>query len=204
MNYIFKKWILYLVLGIMAVMTAIYLFNTFSKTKEQRDIADNNYKALVLEKDTTAKPIEYQFTAAQLKWVKDSLIQKLDSVRKELKIKDSKLKSLSAISTVGQRTDTIYSRDTLFLNNVHVDTIVGDKWFNNRIILEYPNKIISQPKFYNNEYIILHYKKETVNPPKKFWLFRLFQRKHTIVEVEVIEENPYVNIKSKKFMEIIK
>ena len=47
-------------------------------------------------------------------------------------------------------------------------------------------------------------KKETINPPKKFFLFRWFQRKHTILEVNMVEKNPYIENKNNRFIEIIK
>ena len=50
---------------------------------------------------------------------------------------------------------------------------------------------------------MVDYKKETINPPKKCWLLRLFQKKHTILEVNVIEKNPYSENKQQRFIEII-
>ena len=70
--------------------------------------------------------------------------------------------------------------------------------------LEYPNKITTTPTFINEQYILFSYKKETVNPPKKFFLLRWFQKKHTVVIVNIINTNKYSNIESRRFVEIIK
>ena len=47
-------------------------------------------------------------------------------------------------------------------------------------------------------------KKETVNPPKKFFLFRWFQKKHKIIQVDVIEKNPYVQNEVSRYIEIVR
>lgn len=70
--------------------------------------------------------------------------------------------------------------------------------------MEFPNTIIVHPEFTSEKYIVTHSRKETINPPKKFFLFRWFQKKHRVVEVVVIENSPYVSDKQQKFIEIIK
>lgn len=44
----------------------------------------------------------------------------------------------------------------------------------------------------------------TIDPPKKFFLCRWFQKKHTVVEVNVIQDNPYCTNRNEKFVKIIK
>ena len=39
---------------------------------------------------------------------------------------------------------------------------------------------------------------------KKLWLCRLFQKKHTILVVDVFDKNPYVNTDYIRFIEILK
>ena len=64
--------------------------------------------------------------------------------------------------------------------------------------------IAVQPYFKSEKHIIVSSKKETVNPPKKFFLFRWFQKKHLVVHVDVIEKNPYVGSENSKYVEILK
>lgn len=198
-----KEIIIKLVIFLAIIFLAILTYTKYVRVVQDRDIAENNVKALMY-KNSKDKTVEYKLQVDQLKYMNDSLINKLDSVRNSLKIKDNKVDKLAAVVTTSVRSDTIFLKDTIFKQDFHLDTIIGDKWFTNKIILNYPNKIISEPKFMNSEYLIWHTNKETVKPPKSFWLFRLFQRKHTVVEVEVIEENPYVTVKSKRFINIIK
>ena len=68
----------------------------------------------------------------------------------------------------------------------------------------YPNQIVLTPEVKSEKIIIAHLKKETVNPPKKCWLARLFQKKHKVIVVEIEEKNPYMTTKEYRHVEIIK
>jgi hypothetical protein len=68
-----------------------------------------------------------------------------------------------------------------------MDTTVGDNWYSVNLNLSYPGRIALNPSFKSEKYIIVHSKKETIDPPKKFFLLRWFQKKHTILEVDVVE-----------------
>ena len=52
--------------------------------------------------------------------------------------------------------------------------------------------------------VLVNYKKETIDPPKKCAIARWFQKKHKIVEVNIVEKSPYIENKQQKFIEIIK
>ena len=56
----------------------------------------------------------------------------------------------------------------------------------------------------SEKHIIVSSKKETVDPPKKFFLLRWLQRKHLVLHINVIEKNPYVDEESSRYVEIIK
>ena len=61
-----------------------------------------------------------------------------------------------------------------------------------------------KPEFKSEKHIIVSTKKETVNPPKKFFLFRWFQKKMKVLHVDVVEKNPYVDGETSRYVEIIK
>ena len=125
-------------------------------------------------------------------------------VQKELGIKDKRLQQLQYEVSHAQRTDTIILKDTLFRDpQLGLDTIVGDKWFKTNLHLEFPSTIALKPEIELERYTFINGKRETVNPPKKFFLFRWFQKKHTVVEVNVREMNPYVKNKTQRFIQII-
>ena len=92
-------------------------------------VALNNNKAYELEnQDLKDKAIEFQFTIDQIKHSEDSIINKLNEVRKQLKIKDKEVIDLQYLASVNQRKDSIvFVHDTLFRKGVAIDTLIGDK-----------------------------------------------------------------------------
>ena len=149
--------------------------------------------------------IAYQFTIDQLNHYQDSILQELNETRKSLKIKDKNLKALQYVASSFSKTDTIVLKDTIFKEPAFsLDTIIGDEWYKVKIGMKYPSILVVNPKFKSKKHITVSSRRETVNPPKKFFLFRLFQKKHTVVEVNVVEKDPYVENETSKYIEIIK
>lgn len=146
----------------------------------------------------------FKLTIDQLNYFKDSILIKMNKVRKELNIKDSKIKQMQYKLSHVEKPDSVILKDTVFVESFKLDTIIGDEWANTHLIMKYPNYIKFTPKFKLESFLFVESKKETVNPPKKFFLFRWFQRKHTVLNVTVKENNPYVETDEQKFVEIIK
>ena len=147
------------------------------------------------------KCIAFQYRIDQLDYVNDKSIRQLDSLRNELKIKDSKIKQMGKIREKVYITDTLTVHDTIFKDEEFVlDTTLGDKWYSNRLHMEYPNVISSTIDVTTNQSCFLHVTREPINTSCKTWIGRLFQKKHDVYIVTVIEENPYINIKENKFV----
>lgn len=181
------------------------LYNKNQSLKEELSISISNEKAFIAENSSLKNENRvFKFTVEQLNYYNDSILEKMNEVRKELDIKDKDLKQLQYLLSESQRRDSIVFRDTLFREpTLNIDTIIGDKWYQMKLGLRYPSTIITDPKFVSEKYIITSLKKETINPPKKCWLLRLFQKKHKVLEVEVVEKCPYVENKQQRFVEII-
>lgn len=181
------------------------LYTNNQKLKEETATLISNQKAFIAENSSLKERNRvFKFTVEQLNYYNDSILQKMNDVRKELKIKDKNLKQLQYLLSVSTKKDTVLFTDTIFRDkSLALDTIIGDKWYNIRLGLKYPNLIYTEPTFTSEKYIIVNKKKETVNPPKKFFLFRWFQRKHWIMEVHIKEKNPYIKETDNKFVEII-
>lgn len=181
------------------------LYTKNQSLKEELSISVSNEKAFIAENSSLKEENRvFKFTIEQLNYYNDSILQKMNEVRKELKIKDKNLKQLQYLLSVSTKKDTVLFTDTIFRDkSLVLDTIIGDKWYNIRLGLKYPNLIYTEPTFTSEKYIIVNKKKETVNPPKKFFLFRWFQRKHWIMEVHIKEKNPYIKEIDNKFVEII-
>ena len=147
----------------------------------------------------------FKLTIDQLQYFNDSILRELNETRESLKIKDSKLKSLQYLSSTFIKYDTLIIKDTLFKDpQIQVDTVLSDKWYSIRIGLKYPSTVTVNPMFRSIKNIVVSSRRETVNPPKKFFLFRWFQKKHTILNIDVIEKNPYMKEQNSRYIEIIK
>lgn len=191
-------------MSLLAVSTYT-LYNRNQDLKEEISVSMSNQKAFIAENSSLKEENRvFKFTVEQLNYYNDSILQKMNDVRKELKIKDDNLKQMQYLLSEATKKDTIVFRDTLFREpTLDIDTLVGDKWYNIRLGLKYPNLITTNPTFISEKYIIVNKKKETINPPKKFFLFRWFQRKHWVMEVHIKEKNPYIKEVNNKFVEII-
>lgn len=201
----------YLIASIIAALVALvlgisFLYKENKKLQKDLSVSISNEKAFIAENSGLKNDNRaFQFTIEQLNYYNDSLLQEMNKVRKELKVKDKDLKQIQYISSVVTKTDTVVFRDTLFKEvTLDIDTILGDKWYQMGLGLKYPNTITTAPKFISEKYIVVNYKKETINPPKKCWLVRLFQKKHKVLEVDVLEKNPYIENDKQKFVEILK
>ena len=200
----------YIRIGIVILVSllsiSVYTLYTYNqKLKEETATLISNQKAFIAENSSLKNENRvFKFTIEQLNYYNDSILQKMNDVRKELKIRDNNLKQMQYLSSVSTKKDTILFTDTIFKDKgLALDTIIGDKWYNIRLGLKYPNLIYTKPTFTSEKYIIVNKKKETINPPKKFFLFRWFQRKHWVMEVHIKEKNPYIKEINNKFVEII-
>lgn len=194
------------VLIIILVPTILYIQN--QRLKEELSYTTINMNAYDVENSHLKDRIlVYQFTVDQLNYLKDSILVEMNNVRKELNIKDDNIKRLEYIASTASRTDTIYIRetDTIFREpDFHIDTIKQDEWYSLHLEMSYPNKVTVAPSFKSEKYIITHSKRETIKPPKKCAIGRWFQKKHNVLEVEIVEKNPYIVNDKQKFVEIIK
>lgn len=188
------------------ITSTIILYSDNKELKNNLSIAISNEKAFINE-NTGLKDQNraFQFTIEQLEYFNDSLMIKMNNVRKELKIKDGKLKQMQYLLAQSSKKDTIFYRDTIFKDaTINMDTILGDKWYKLQLGLRYPNTIIVNPEFTTETNIVWSVDKETIKPPHKCWLIRLFQKKHNVLKVDIIENNPYSTVRKSRFVEVIK
>lgn len=201
------KKLVYILIGVLVLTGAslYWLYNRYQKLSTEYSTSIENIKAYDAElsglKDDTRV---YKLTIEQLSYFNDSITKKMNEVRKELGIKDSKIKQMQYKLSHIEKPDSLTLPDTIFVNSFKLDTIMGDEWANNHIIMSYPNKIKITPRFKLESFLFVSAKKETIKPPKKFFLFRWFQKRHTVLNITVKENNPYVETDRQKFIEIIK
>lgn len=191
---------------IISISTITIMSNRIKVLNRDLDMTINNLKASILENNNlTDKSIEYQFTIEQLKYSNDSITSEMNRIRKQLGIKDKNIERLEYLLETASKADTLTLKDTIFVDNMpKIDTLISDDWYKCLVELEYPNTIIISPEFKSEKYIITSWRKETIKPANKCKFIRAFQRKQKILEVEVVEENPYISINKQKFINIIK
>lgn len=192
---------LILILGV----TTYIQYNNVKELQTELSVSRANEKAFLAENSGLKdENLAFKFTIDQLNYFNDSLITKMNEVRRELNIKDKDLKQMQYLLSTARKTDTLRIKDTIFVDkNLQIDTLVGDKWYNLRLGLQYPNIISTTPTFISEKYIVVGIRKETINPPKKCAIARWFQKKHKVVEVEIVEKNPYIENNQQRFIEII-
>jgi hypothetical protein len=172
--------------------------------RDQLSISISNEKAYAAENsDLNLKNRVFQFTIEQLQYSNDSLNRKMMSVVKENGIKERNIKSLQYQLEHFSKTDTIVLRDTIFKEpTFKLDTCISDEWNSTCLSLAYPSNIGITNSYRNEKYIIVNSKREPIRPSNcKFVNF--FRKKHTVLEIDVVDKNPYVETERQRFIEII-
>ena len=173
---------------------------------------ETNWIALSNENNKNAKSSKlYEFKLSQLKYINDSLMNAMDSVRKSLNIKDKNTKGLGYVKS------TILIHDTVLVNRIRdgdnsisIDTTINKKWY--QIQLDYrgskcnecKDTLIVSPKVTSEKYVVISTQKEYVDTPKQFWIQRIFQKKNEVIDVKVVETNPYIYSNENRFVKVIK
>lgn len=199
----------YFIAAIVVLFATIgFMWKQVRDANEKWKVSEGNVKAYASMFDNSKKQnAALLLTVDQLEYFKDSVLQELDATRKELKVKDKDLKTLQQVKSSFSRTDTITITqvDTLFKEpSLAIDTVLGDEWYKLNLGLKYPSTIAVKPYFKSEKHIVVSSKKETVNPPKKFFLLRWFQKKHRVLHIDVVEKNPYVSDETSRYVEIIR
>lgn len=148
--------------------------------------------------------MEMKMTLADLELSIDSLNQKMLAVVKDNKIKTKRIQNLQYQLEHIEKADTVFIRDTIFKEPGFVlDTCLMDKWAKTDIHLQYPGTIAVKSEFNNEKYVIINTKRVPIKK-RKWFLPRWFTRKHTVVEVTVVDQNPYVKTEKQRYIEIVK
>lgn len=195
---------------LIGLSTTIYIQNsTIKSINEDYKTASLNLKAYVdlnskLVEDSIERNRVFKLTVDQFSQYSDSLLVEMNNYRKKLKAKDKDLQSLQYIAS-NTRVDTfIKLKDTVLIKGTKIDTTIQDKWFSVDMKLRYPDTLRISPSFKNEIFVAIHTTRETVEPPKKFFIARWFQKRQTIVVADVEDKNPYTTLGTQRFIQITK
>lgn len=200
----------YLYLALVSIVLFIGVFIAYQRaelakykelySKELQNVEAYRASNSGLEEDIR----EYAMSIDDLRASKDSLDKKLANTIDQLKIKDKNIEYLQYQVKTIQKTDTIALVDTIFVPETNLDTLLKDKWYSLRLQLNYPSTIVASPSFTSEQHVVINTKKEYNKTPSKIFFIRWFQKKHTVVEVNVEEKSPYITNKENKFIKILK
>ena len=142
----------------------------------------------------------FRMRVDELSAAHDRQLAAMDSLRREIGVRDRMLRSMHHRVTEVVKVDTVVVPELVMTANV--DTVIDDGWVRTELSLS-PGKIGVGTRVRNETTIIVHGRRETVRPPRRFFLFRLFQRKHTVVTVTAVEGNPWCETREYRSVEVV-
>ena len=153
-----------------------------------------NEKSLIQQLEgATNENIAYKSTIDDLRHINDSMVQCLLNARQQVSAKDKEIEYMLHHQSIAVVTDTVVLTDTIFRDKDYsLDTLMEDEWHSTRITLKYPSYIEATTSVLSVKDVFIYHSRETVEPPKKFFLCRWFQKKHTVYKVYVEEQNPMI------------
>lgn len=168
------------------------------------DNSINNVKAYAAENSGLIESNRvFKLSIEQMEYYNDSLMLEMKKIANDNGIKDRKIQALQYQLEHFAKRDTIILRDTIFRDPDFVlDTCIIDQWNKSCLHMEYPSIITLDNEYKNDKFITLNSHKEPVKP-RKWFLPRWFTRKHIVVEVLIIDKNPYVTTPQQRYIEVI-
>ena len=200
----------YIIIGaifLLLTATVVIQYSALKKTREDLEVSRNNEKAyangVTLWQDKYdqehAKSRVFEENLASFKASSDSINKK---ILKQLELQGVKLRKLDQLVYQEVKIDTSLAK----VINIPTmpDTIIdlSNQWIKNIITLS-PLQVKSDIEIESEVYGTFTKKKETINTANKFFLFRWFQRKHTIIEADFYNTNPLIKTKNQKIIQIV-
>lgn len=200
-----KRIIIKIIIWILMVLAIIGLCWHINNLNTQLSNSINNEKAYAAENSNLKeKNLVYKLSIEQMEYFQDSLMIEMKRLANENGIKDKNIRHLQYQLEHYTKRDTIILRDTIFKEpTFHLDTCIRDQWNTTCLSLSYPSNIGIDHSYRNEKYVIVNSRKENIKPYKCF-LGKWFGKKHIILEIDVIDKNPYVETERQRFVEIIK
>lgn len=202
-----KRYLYILIFGIVTLIAGQFIYQNkqLARYKELYNKELQNVEAYRASNSGLEGEIrQYQMSMDDLRASKDSLDMKLVEAVDGLKVKDKYIEYLQYQSTVAHKVDTVNLKDTIFVQDILIDTVLSDNWYRLELGLRYPSSIIVSPTFNSEKTIIVNSKKVYNKTPSKIFFIRWFQKKHNVIEVNIEEKSPYITNKSQKFIKVIK
>jgi len=209
--------ILLIIIGVLILLIGYFSINMnhykYESLRQSNNIKyyQNKYIEYISESGLNVLSTNSLFQSIrELKQSKDSLDLILISRVKELKIKDKRIQSLqhyifeTESELDGYFDDSLTYRTTDTIK-IELDTLkvayLTSEWVDNVITYNPSKNTVNVKTISRDELIIIgHVKRETINPRKKFFLLRWFQKKQNVFYFDVVNSNPNCKIKYSKII----
>ena len=193
-----------LVLGL-AITSAVYIKKYLNSQREVSTYAQNNKALMDRVKGAEGETYAMRLTVDDLRYMNDSISQKLLDAADRIKVKDRQIAQLQYLYTHFERRDSIvFQHDTIFKEpDFFIDTVIGDRWMSTEVQMRYPNVVCVSPMVRSEKSVVVHTKREPIRPSTCAFV-NWFRKKHTVVKVVVDEANPHIESQQNVFIEITK
>lgn len=205
----YKKFDIYIVVtGVLLIggLLQFYEVQTIKNQRQTISILSSNIKSYeneFNEHKTSSQTLK--LTIDQLETSNDSLIQKMDSIRKAKGIKG---KTITNISTVVQViSDTIYDTIPKIIFQKDTFCYTFQKHKDTKVTICRKDSVFSCiPEISNEQTLITYNKKEYIRSYKSYFrrLLKFDFRKQSILTIDVVNSNKDLTIKQSRFIEIIR
>jgi len=195
-----------IIVNVLLIAAVIVVFQSYMKKAEEVKTSQANVKAytddLVQTKDKLGRETSQKYILqSSIKNIILGNASEVNDLKTVLKEQDLKLKNLLSYSNIETRIDTFLrvvrtSKDSLYVFTFNPEFIIkvgvqaDSAWCN--------------PYLVNKQLLIFSDKRETILPPKQFFLWRWLQRRHTVVKAVIRNSNPAVKTTSLNSTYIIK
>ena len=198
-----------IVLGIIVFCLFGYIAhqsNTIKGLSDKNSVLKANEKAYVnatkVWKDESDRHVAesrtFQKTIADQKYENDKITKQQNKLIKDLNLDIKRLKQVGYIST---KIDTVLVPTEITKDSCYKFEY-GPQMKASFCIKN--KQAFYKPQISNDVSIFFTDKRETVDPPKKFFIARWFQKKHTIVNATAINSNKFVSTDTLRVTYIIK
>lgn len=131
--------------------------------------------------------------------IKASNIKEIQSLKKTIKDQRIALKNVNSGTVIEE-----VIKEVLVPVKLNDSTYVYDKGETKIEFLQRVDSSRFNVNITNKQTVLIHNERETVKPPKKYWILRLFQKKHDVVFVSVVNSNQDIKTDNIVHVQVLK
>lgn len=201
---LYQKFDIIIIVGVVVLLMlgiGYFQYKTISSQKQRIDELTTNIKAYEYESNLNSnKIIQYAKTIDELNYSNDSILQKLNTERKKLKIKNNELQAVQYVETIIHDTLKVKLKtfsDTCITFQKHPLTKIN--------VCKNDSIITCIPTISNEQFVFFKSKKEYTNEYNSIFkrIWKLDFRKHIVCYIDITNTNPDVKSIHSKFVKII-